>query len=156
MARPRGWRTVKSHRNYTIEEIARDQRVAKGTVLRWLKSGLPCLKDQRPFLILGHDLITFFKAKTAPKHTMEADQCFCFKCKAPRYAAFAEAEYRPRNAATGQLRMLCCECTTIMNKNISLDTLEALKPKLRLSFSPGHERISETAKTYSNDHNMRA
>ena len=34
------------------------------------KSGLPCLKEQRPFLILGQDLIEFLKASAPKKHKL--------------------------------------------------------------------------------------
>jgi lysophospholipase L1-like esterase len=152
MARRKGWRAVKKHQSYTVHEAARNQGVAKGTVLRWLKSGLLCLKDQRPWLILGPDLITFLKGLNPAKQKMRADEFYCFKCRAPRKPAFREADFTPRNAATGRLTALCCECTTVMHKSVSKATLVALKPVLRLSFPQGHERIGDTTKPRTNDH----
>jgi phage terminase Nu1 subunit (DNA packaging protein) len=46
---------VKIHRNYTFEELAAVFSVDKNTVSTWVKNGLPCLKEKRPFLILGAD-----------------------------------------------------------------------------------------------------
>ena len=46
---------VKINRSYTYEELAMVFDVHKNTVAAWVKNGLPCLKDMRPFLILGAD-----------------------------------------------------------------------------------------------------
>ena len=152
MARRKGWRAVKSRLSYTVDEAARNQGVAKGTVLRWLKSGLPCLKDQRPFLILGGDLIAFLKALNPPKQRCKPNELFCFKCKAPRKPAFGEAEFRAQRPTSGRLTALCVECSTVMNKSVSIAALEALKTILHVSFPPDHETLNEGAKPRSNAH----
>jgi excisionase family DNA binding protein len=39
-------RSIKIHRNYTVEEAARTTGCAKGTIRRWIKSGaLPAITD---------------------------------------------------------------------------------------------------------------
>ena len=116
-----------------MEEVAVNQDAAKGTVRRWLKAGLPSLSDKRPCLILGGDLVDFLKNRKPPKQTCKPEECFCFKCKAPRKAAFAEAEYKPLTPSGGQLIGLCIECTTLMHKRVSLATLEALKGILHIT-----------------------
>ena len=146
MARRKGWRAVKKHLNYTICEAARNQQVSKGTVLRWTRNGLFCLKDRRPFLILGHDLIAFLKALNPPKQSLKPDEFFCFKCKAARKPAFGEAEFRAGKAGNGGLTALCCECATVVHKAASLATLDALKPNVTVSFPPGKGTISDGAK----------
>lgn len=155
MARRKGWRAVKKHLNYTVDEAARNQHVSKGTVLRWFKSGLPCLRDARPFLILGHDLIDFLKASSPAKHKLKPDEFYCFKCKCPRTPAFGDVEYRQRKAGSGQLTGLCCECSTVIQKAASLATIEALKPLARISFPLGHETLGDGAKPLWNDHKQR-
>jgi DeoR/GlpR family transcriptional regulator of sugar metabolism len=40
MARRKRWRFVKSRQSYTIDELARNQKVSKGTVRRWRTDGL--------------------------------------------------------------------------------------------------------------------
>ena len=152
MARRKGWRAVKSGLSYTVDEAARNQRVAKGTVLRWLKSGLHCIKDQRPYLILGGDLVAFLKVLNPPKHKCRPDQFFCFRCKAPRQPAFGEVEFRATRTTGGRLTALCVECSTVMHKSASLATLAALRATLRVSFPQGHEPISEGGKPFSNHH----
>ncbi len=144
MARRAGWRAVKLHQNYTVEEVARNQRVAKGTVRRWLALGLPALKEQKPCLIVGGDLVDFLKAQRRPKQTCKMEECFCFGCKAPRKAAFGEAEYKPVNATNGQMIALCEQCTTVMHKCISLAAMEALKGILVFKIIQANEHIVES------------
>ena len=83
MARSRrpNWRGIKIHRNYEVGEAARDLRVCKGTVRRWIKSGLPTLTDRKPMLILGEDLIAFHKARTGKRQTCQPNECYCVKCR---------------------------------------------------------------------------
>ena len=59
-------RAVKIHRSYTIEGTARVTGCAKGTIRRWVASGeLPAITTERPYLILGADLVDFIKARRA-------------------------------------------------------------------------------------------
>lgn len=152
MARHTGWRAVKSHESYTVEEAASNQRVAKGTVRRWLKTGLPALTEKRPCLILGGDLVDFLKGRKRPKQTCKPEECYCFKCKAPRKAAFGEAEYKPLNLSNGQLIALCGRCTTLMHKRVSLATLDALKGILHITIRQQAKPIGKGEHASLNDH----
>jgi hypothetical protein len=143
MARLTGWRAVKTNHNYTVEEAARNQGKSKGTVRRWLKTGLPSLNDRRPCLILGGDMIDFLKNRKAPKQKCKPEECFCFKCRAPRQAALGEADYKPITATYGMLTALCVECTTTMCKRVTLVTLKALKGTLQISIRQANDRISK-------------
>ena len=151
MARRTGWRVVKIHRSYTAEEVAINQSVAKGTVRRWLKTGLPSLNDRRPCLILGGDLVDFLKGRKKPKQTCRPEECLCFKCKAPRKAAFGEAEYKPITPTKGQLIALCEMCTTVMHKRVSLATLQALEGILFITIKQVADNISKGAQACLND-----
>lgn len=143
MGRRTGWRAVKSHESYTVEEAARNQGVDKRTVRRWRKSGLPALTEKKPCIILGGDLVDFLKARKQPKQTCKPEECYCFKCRAPRKAAFREAEYKPITPTNGQLIALCGECTTLMHKRVSLATLEALKGILHITIRQQAKPISK-------------
>lgn len=126
MPKRANWRSVKCHRNYTVDEVARTLNVAKGTVRRWTKTGLPVLNEQRPVLMLGQDLIDYLKQRKVPKQKCALDECYCFSCKAPRQPAFNQVEYHPANAKNGNLRALCIACTTVMHKRTSLQKLTQL------------------------------
>lgn len=152
MARRPNGRAVKKHRSYTVDEVARSLKVAKGTVRRWLKSGLPALTDQRPALILGHALIAFLGDRKQDRQTCELHQGFCFSCRAPRDPAFGEVEIRPKTRATAMMRALCERCATVMHKPVSLARLPDLRTKVRVSIVQEHERIDDSRSACPSDH----
>ena len=152
MARSKGWRAVKSHESYTVEEVTRNQNVAKGTVRRWLKTGLPSLTEKRPCLILGGDLVDFLKKQKKRKQICKLEECYCFKCRTPRKPAFGEAEYRPLTPTNGQYIALCEVCTTLMYKRISLPTVAALKGILQITIRQEAKPISKSEQASLNDY----
>ena len=151
MGRRKGWRVVRKHESYTVEEVARNQQVTKGTVRRWLMTGLPSLNEKRPCLILGGDLVDFLKGRKPPRATCKPDECYCFKCRAPRKVALGEVEYAPHGPDRGQLVALCAECTTVMYKRVNLATLQSLKANLTITIREQGERISKDGKACLND-----
>lgn len=132
MAKRANPRLIKRHRNYTIDEAARTLGVAKATIRNWIDDGLTVLKDQRPFLILGSDLVNYLESKVAKKQTCLPHQCYCFKCRQPKDPAFNEVEYFPSDEAVGNMRALCSDCSTVMNKRISVRQLPAIKQHTRV------------------------
>ncbi|MBA5777027.1 helix-turn-helix domain-containing protein [Stappia sp. F7233] len=153
MARKRpAWRRIKIHRSYTVDETSRVLGIAKGTVRRWLKSGLPSLADQRPTLILGSDLVEFGKRQSKAKQKCRLDECFCFSCRTPKRPAFGEAEYIPMTPTNGNLRALCETCATVMHKRISNANLKALRGILDVTIMQAEERISDSGKPCLNDY----
>jgi excisionase family DNA binding protein len=78
--KPSGHR-AKIHRSYTVDEVARLLGVAKGTVRRWIKAGLPVLADRKPALILGEDLVQFLASRKAPRKKCSPAECYCVKCR---------------------------------------------------------------------------
>lgn len=128
------WRGIKMHRSYTIEEVARALRVAKGTVQRWLKTeGLPAMKDQRPFLIHGQDLIDFLKRGKKSGRKCELHEAYCFFCREPREAAARMAELIPISDTIGDLQALCGHCGKLMHKRVSMAAQEQLGTLLDLT-----------------------
>lgn len=116
------------HLNYTVEDAARALGIHRQTVRRWIKAKqLPALRDQKPMLILGGDLVDFINSRTKPKTKMQLQQCRCFKCQAPRGPAFLAIEYHPANALSGNLYALCEVCGADMYKHFSASNLEALR-----------------------------
>ena len=149
--RPNG-RRIKSHRSYDVAEAARALGVAKGTVRRWLKEGLPCLKDQRPVLILGQDLKAYLDGRRKSKQTCQIDECFCMSCKAPRRPAFDEVEFHPLTATGGNLRALCEHCATVMHKRVSIGGLNALKAILTVTDVQAETRLTDGNSPCTNGH----
>ncbi len=144
-SRRANWRLVKRHRSYTVDETAKTLGVAKGTVRRWLRNGLPSLQDQRPLLILGDDLVAFLKERKQPKQKCRCDECFCFRCRAPRRPALNEVEFWPMGLTGGRISAQCAECATVMSKRVSLATFELLKEELHVRVRQADERIGKGA-----------
>lgn len=146
MPRPKGWRAVKSRWSYTVDDIARNQGVSKGTVRRWLKTGLSCLDDHRPALVLGFDLIAYLKARKLPKRKCALDEFYCFHCKDVREPAFDAIEYLSTPPVRYRLRALCCACSTVMHKAASAEALESLRNHSRISLSKATETLQQAVR----------
>ncbi|WP_434053844.1 MAG: helix-turn-helix domain-containing protein [Roseibium sp.] len=149
--RPNG-RRIKSHRSYDVAEAARALGVAKGTVRRWLKKGLPSLNERRPILILGQDLKAFLDGRRKPKQTCRIDECLCMSCNAPRKPALDEVEFHPTTAGRGNMRALCNVCSTVMHKLVSAEGLKALKAILTVTIVQAETRLNDGNPLRSNDH----
>ncbi|MCO5161270.1 MAG: helix-turn-helix domain-containing protein [Mesorhizobium sp.] len=130
-------RKVRIHRSYTIDEAARTLGTAKGTVRRWIDNGLPAIRDRKPILILGDDLIDFLVARRKPSQKCRLHECFCFTCRQPRAPAFGEVEFHPLTPTSGNLRALCEECTTVMHKRVAVAQLGALGALVTVTIKDG-------------------
>ena len=97
--------------------------VSKGTIRRWLKSGLPAVKDRKPLLILGGDLSDYLKSRARPHARCRPGECYCVKCRQPRQAAERMADFIPMTETGGNLRALCEICGTLMHRRVSLSQL---------------------------------
>lgn len=135
------WRGVNRHRSYTVDEVARARGVTKGTARRGLKSGLPAILDRKPLLILGADLALFLEDRRATKQTCKLNKCFCFTCRTPRAPAADMADFIQLSATSGNLRALCCGCTGVMHKRVSLAKLPELRAILDVTIMQAPERI---------------
>ena len=116
---------VKIHRNYTFEELAMVFGVHKNTVSAWVRNGLPCLKERRPFLILGADAKLYLQGQRAgKKQRCKPNELFCMHCKAPTRPAENFVEYLPLSATKGRLTGFCERCECVVNKFAHVDSLE--------------------------------
>jgi excisionase family DNA binding protein len=146
------WRRIKIHRSYTVDEAARTLGVAKGTVRRWIKNELPALKEQKPILILGTDLIEFGRARKADKQRCKPHECYCVKCREPRVPHERKAEYGPLTATNGNLRGLCPICGTLMHKRISVHRIAEIGKILAMSVEEGETRLLDSRCPPMNDY----
>jgi hypothetical protein len=137
-------RLVKLHRSYTVGEIATLLNKHKNTVRGWVKAGLPTSDDKRPMLILSHELIAFLQARRARnKQTCQPGQMYCVRCRATKFPAGEMAEYRPITEKFGNLKGICPDCNSLMNRCVSLAKLEQVPGKMDIPFSQALRHIRE-------------
>ena len=120
MAKRPNPRSIRAARPYTIEEAAEALDVSIGTVRGWAKAGLPIMKSERPYLILGEALREFLQLRAAGvKAPLQPDQLYCFTCKAPRTPLGLMVDLIPQTAKTARLAGLCDVCGGTCNRMVS-------------------------------------
>jgi nitrate/TMAO reductase-like tetraheme cytochrome c subunit len=124
-------RRIKIHGNYTVEEAAKVIGAHKNSVRLWIKQGLPKADERLPTLLLGKDIRAFLENRKAKrKHRLSANQFYCVTCRAPKTPAKGMVDYVPSSSTLGNLKALCPDCQTIMNKRASLASLSRIKGDL--------------------------
>jgi transposase len=118
-------RTIRAAQTYTIEEAAQALAVSIGTVRNWANAGLPMMKGQRPYLILGEALKDFLAGRAKGRRAeLSPDQLYCLACKAPRKPLGMMVDCRPQTAKTARLSGLCDICGGTCNRMISTAKVE--------------------------------
>lgn len=143
MARRPNRRAICIHRNYEVAELARLLGVCKRTVRRWISAGLPAIRDQKPALILGQDVVDFLSRQAKPKSRCGPGQFFCFRCHAPRLAAFGQAETVHRSAASLNLRALCSVCAACVHRRVAIRDLSRDMPKIEIRDPQAPQHLSD-------------
>ena len=125
MAKRPNPRVIKAARTYTIEEAAFALGVTTGTIRTWEKAGLPMMKSQRPYLILGDALRSFLedRAKGA-KTPLKDDQLYCLSCKAGRKPMGLLVDCIPQTTKTARLIGICGVCGGTCNRIISKSKID--------------------------------
>jgi hypothetical protein len=142
---------IKIHRNYTYEELAEVFDIHKNTVATWVKNGLNCLQERRPFLILGKDAKTFLQnQRMSKKQKCKPDEIYCLSCKAPVKPAENYVVYMPITRTKGRLTGFCEHCESIVNKFASYASVDAYSLIFTLEKSIGLEHINDTDKPLLN------
>jgi len=136
---------VKTNRNFTFEELAEVFGVHKNTVSAWVKNGLPCLKERRPFLILGADAKSYLQGlRVSKKQRCKPNELFCVRCKAPTRPAENHVKYVPHSATKGRLTGLCGRCECVVNKFARYDSLERYSALFDLLKPKALERVNDS------------
>lgn len=113
-------RRVKTHRSYTIEQLADRTDRTVGTVRRWIKVGLPCQMDTRPYLIQGSDFKKFHARNLAKKSEKLADfEVYCMGCKKPRVPQSGLVDFEPMDATRARIMAICPVCEGMARRIIS-------------------------------------
>ena len=137
-------RRVKTHRSYTVEEVASLFGIHKNTVRHWIKNGLTSIDSKRPMLILGSDLVEFLQIRrTRNKQTCKPGELYCVRCRIPQPAAEDIAEYSPTNERTGNLIAICPVCDAIMNRRVSLARIGEICGDIDITFPEDLQHIVE-------------
>jgi hypothetical protein len=149
-------RHLRRRRTYNVREAAKATGATPGTVRNWQKNGLEAVIGVYPAIFRGIDIIDFLlRRKRARKQPCGPGRLFCFRCKAPKRPAFNEVEFWPDGPKLGKLRGLCPDCTTAMNRRVSLAKMRAAAGDLTVSMRRADSRLSETTKPNCNDHSER-
>lgn len=138
MAKRPNPRALRATRTYTIEEAATALGVSTGTVRGWVKAGLPLMKSQRPFLILGDTLRSFLQERAANgKVTLKADQLYCFTCKAARTPMGLLVDCIPQTPKTARLLGLCDVCGGTCNRMIGKGQIDQFSRIFHVAMKDG-------------------
>lgn len=139
MSRKLQWKRIKSHRSYTLEELATLIGCHRNTARAWMKHGLRPLNDgRRPLLFHGGSAKEFLKARRAKaQRPCRPHEMFCFKCKTPRELAGSMADFRRQSARGGVLAGMCVQCSTLMFKRTSTAAVELLRATLDIKITGG-------------------
>ncbi|WP_049641769.1 helix-turn-helix domain-containing protein [Candidatus Rhodobacter oscarellae] len=134
---------VKTHRIYTVWEIAECLRCHRHTVTRWIKArDLDADRTCKPWLIRGADLKAFLGHRQAkPTRRMAPHHCFCLGCKSAQIPDGNFAEYTHQTPTTGRLTALCPACGVVMSKVIRRTDLEAIQAKIEVAFQQAAPRL---------------
>lgn len=136
---------VKINRSYSYEELASVYGVHKNTVATWVKNGLPCLKEMRPYLILGADAKQYLQAqRQIKKKTCKPNELFCVRCKKPVSPLNNRVQYFPLTATKGCLKGVCCACKGVVNKFVSYSSLARYAQIFHLATSRGLGHINDS------------
>jgi hypothetical protein len=142
---------AKINRNYTFEELAGVYSVHKNTIAQWVKKGLPCLKDMRPFLIMGADVRDYLQAqRVGKKQKCKSNELFCMRCKKPTKPAENFVEYLPLSTTKGRLTGFCSRCECVVNKFVGVVSLTMYSTIFDLTKPKGLEHINDSDKPLLN------
>ena len=120
-------RAIKAARSYTIQEGADALGVTVGAVRGWIRLGLPVMKAQRPFLILGDAFRQFLEDRRSKgKASLSPDQLYCLRCKQGQSPLGMMVDCLPQTARTARLVGLCAACGGTCNRMISRADLTRL------------------------------
>jgi hypothetical protein len=118
------FRAIRAGRTYTIEEVANLLNLSGAAVRSWVKAGLPILKSNRPYLIIGEDLIGFLTARQkSAKRPLAPDQLYCLRCKTQTRPDGGLVDAIRQNGKTLRLVGLCETCGGMCNRMIGRKSL---------------------------------
>lgn len=138
MAKRPNKRALRAARTYTIVEAANVVGVSANTIRNWVRAGLPIMRSQRPYLILGATLREFIEERCRErKASLTPDQFYCLKCKAPRQPMGLLVDCVLQSAQTARLVGLCEACGRPCNRMINRAKIEEFTRIFDLAIKDG-------------------
>jgi len=135
---------VKIHRNYDVNEVARLFGIHKNTVRNWIKQGLPVIDGSGPTLVHGLDMRAFLEQRRQKaKRPCPPGHLYCVKCRSPKIPAGQMVDYIASTETLGNLRGICPDCETLINRRVSFARLEAVCRDMDITFPVAGARIGE-------------
>lgn len=126
-------RRIKANKAYRIDELADAAEVVPATIRQWLKAGMDRLDGNRPTLIMGFQALAFLEARKAKaSRPLGLGEFYCCRCKAPRSALGAMADYVPTSTTGGRLKALCSVCECQCNRCVSARDMPAIRKVLEV------------------------
>ncbi len=133
-------RAIKTARTYTVEEAAIALGVSVGTIRSWVKSGLPLMRSQRPYLIIGDALRGFLEDRArASKAPLRDDQLYCLTCKVGRKPMGLLVDCIPQTPGTARLLGLCEVCGNTCNRMISRSKIDHFSQVFCVAIKEGQQ-----------------
>jgi excisionase family DNA binding protein len=141
---PNPW-LVKTHRSYTVEELARLLGVHKNTVRRWQGNGLRAIDKKRPAVFDGETIRSFLQFRRAKaKRSCPPEHLYCLRCRSPKLPASDMLGYVPISAMSGNLQGICPTCYSLMNRRVNLARSPWLLAKLDGAITDAGTRLKDT------------
>jgi len=139
-------RRLKSHLQYTVEEIAKALGCHRQTVWQWIKNGMPISDSRRPILVRGIDAKTYLGARyVAKRRKLAPGEMYCLRYRTPRKPAFNAAELIVTTAELGSLQGLCEVCSTVMNVGVSISKWRAAAGSLDVALKLQQGSLDDTS-----------
>lgn len=136
---------IKQDRIYTYAEAAEALGKHRNTIANWVRDGLRRVDDRKPYLINGSALKAFLAAKRAQrKKPCRPGELYCMRCKEPRKAAGAMADFQPLTPTVGDLIALCVVCGTLMHRRTRTVDLARVARDLEISSMEGRPHIGDS------------
>lgn len=134
---------AKIHLTYSVDEIARLLSVSRGTVRRWLKTGLATVEGPGLKIVRGSVLREFLRKRRADgKRPCGLGFLYCLRCRVPRQPAGARAELIcSEGTAIGNLRGICPECSALMYRRVNVARLSAVQGVLEIALPDAQSRL---------------
>jgi hypothetical protein len=138
-------RLVKTHRSYTVEELAGPLGVHKNTVRRWQGDGLQAIDKKRPAVFDGEAIRSFLQSRRSKvKRPCPPHHLYCLRCRSPKLPAGDMLDYVPISATSGNLQAICPTCHGLMHRRANLAKSPWLLGELDEVITGAGTRIKDT------------